>query len=197
MAKMAKSVNSATQNDAGQAAPATVELSIVIVNYNVKEFLEQALVSLQKALSSITAEIIVVDNASSDGTVPSLRQQFNDVTFIQNDRNLGFAKGSNIGLRHARGRYLALLNPDTIVQEDTFVEMLQFFENYPDTGMLGCKILNPDGTLQLACRRSFPSPWVAFTKLSGLSYLFPRSTLLGRYNLTYLDPDLAYEGIPG
>ncbi len=170
-----------------------IELSIIIVNYNVKDFLEQTLISVKKALKGILSEIIVVDNASSDGSTVLMRQKYPDVTLVDNSENLGFAKGSNQGLRLARGKYLVLLNPDTIVQEGTFKKMLMFYKKHPDTGMVGCKILNPDGTLQLACRRSFPTPWVAFTKLSGLSYLFPKSRLFGKYNLTYLDPDRSCE----
>ncbi len=170
-----------------------VELSIVVVNYNVKEFLEQLLISLQPALKGIASEIIVVDNASTDGSQKLLREKFPGVTLLANDENVGFARASNQGLRVARGRFLALLNPDTVVQEDTFSAMLDFMKAHPEAGMVGCKILNPDGSLQLACRRSFPTPWVAFTKLSGLSRLFPRSRLFGRYNLTFLDPDRSYE----
>jgi len=168
-------------------------LSVIMVSYNVKDFLEQALISVQKALRDIPSEIIVVDNHSSDGSAAHLRARFPAVKLIENSENLGFAKASNQGLRVARGQFLALLNPDTIVQEDTFASMLAFTKEHPDTGMLGCKILNPNGTLQLACRRSFPTPWVAFTKLSGLSRLFPKSKWFGRYNLTFLDPDRSYE----
>jgi len=170
-----------------------IEISVIIVNYNVKEFLEQSLVSVQKALKKIRSEIIVIDNASTDGSVEFLKKRFPKVKLIENKENLGFARSSNLGMKQAKGAYLAILNPDTIVQEDTFSKMLKFFQENPDTGMLGCKILNPDGTLQLACRRSFPTPWVAFTKLSGLSHLFSKSKLFGKYNLTYLDPDLSYE----
>ncbi len=176
-----------------QARHGQVELSIVIVNYNVKEFVEQALVSIRKALAGIRAEIIVVDNASSDGSQQLIREKFPEVNLTANQANLGFAKSSNIGLRQATGQFLLLLNPDTIVQEDTFSELLRFFRQNPDAGMVGCKVLNPDGTLQLACRRSFPTPWVAFTKLSGLSRLWSGSKLFGRYNLTFLDPDKTYE----
>jgi GT2 family glycosyltransferase/lipopolysaccharide/colanic/teichoic acid biosynthesis glycosyltransferase len=170
-----------------------VELSVIVVNYKVKEFLEQALISVKKSLKNIISEIIVVDNASRDGSSELIRKRFPEVKLLVNTENLGFAKASNQGLHLAQGEFIALLNPDTIVQEDTFSSMLDFFKNHPDTGMLGCKILNPDGTLQLACRRSFPSPWVAFTKLCGLSHLFKKSKLFGKYNLTYLDPDLSYE----
>lgn len=148
---------------------------------------------MQKALVNLSSEVIVVDNASVDGSVEMVRQRFPHVIIIANDANLGFAKSSNQGIQKARGKIIVLLNPDTIVQEDTFHETIRFFQEHPQVGLLGCKILNPDGSLQLACRRSFPTPWVAFTKLSGLSYLLSGSRLFGRYNLTYLDPDQTYE----
>ena len=166
-----------------------VELSIIIVNYNVKDFLENALISIKKAIADIKAEIFVVDNASEDGSVEMVRQKFPDVKLIVNDKNLGFARANNQALKLAKGKYILLINPDTIVQEDTFKVLISFLESHPECGMVGCKILNPDGTLQLACRRSFPTPWVAFTKMAGLSALFPKSKIFARYNLTYLDPD--------
>ncbi len=166
-----------------------VDLSIIIVNYNVKEFLENALISIKKAIEGINAEIFVVDNASEDGSVEMVRQKFPDVHLIANTENLGFAKANNQALKLARGKYILLINPDTIVQEDTFKVLISFLESHPDCGMVGCKVLNPDGTLQLACRRSFPTPWVAFTKMVGLSSLFPKSKIFARYNLTYLDPN--------
>ncbi len=112
---------------------------------------------------------------------------------IQNKENLGFARANNLALKRATGKYLLLLNPDTIVQEDTIHVMVKFFNETPDAGLAGCKILNPDGTFQLPCRRSFPTPWVAFTKVFGLSALFPGSKIFGKYNLTYLSPDETYE----
>jgi hypothetical protein len=170
-----------------------LELSVVIVNYNVKDFLEQTLVSVTKALHGIRSEVIVVDNNSDDGSVAHIRPRFPEIEIIANDENLGFAKACNQGLRIARGRFLLLLNPDVIVKEDTFSKVLEFMRARPDCGMVGCKMLNPEGTLQAGCRRSFPTPWVALTRLSGLSFLFPKSRLFGRYNLTYLDPDLTHE----
>ncbi len=165
------------------------DFSIIIVNYNVREFLRQALLSLRQALRGLRAEIFVVDNASDDGSVEMVQAQFRECRLISNEENLGFARANNLALRQARGRFLALLNPDTVVQEDTFTALRDFMDRHPRTGMAGCKVLNPDGSLQLACRRSFPTPWVAFTKLSGLSRLFPRSRWFGRYNLTYLPED--------
>ncbi len=168
-------------------------LSIIIVNYNVRDFLHHALVSLQKAMKGIRGEIIVVDNASDDGSIEMIKHRFPKVRLIASDSNLGFAKANNVGLKQARGKYILLINPDTLVQEDTLQVMIRFFEENPDVGLAGCKIMNPDGTFQLACRRSFPAPWAAFTKMTGLSSLFPGSRLFGRYNLTYLSPDETYE----
>lgn len=170
-----------------------LQLSVIIVNYNVCEFLNHALVSLQKAMKGIRGEMIVVDNASDDGSVEMVRKRFPSVHLIVNETNLGFARANNLALRRARGKLLLLINPDTLVQEDTLRAMMRFFDENPDAGLAGCKILNPDGSFQLPCRRSFPTPWVAFTKIFGLSALFPKSRLFGRYNLTYLSPDETYE----
>lgn len=170
-----------------------MDLSVIIVNYNVRQFLENALASVFRALEGLQGEVIVVDNASDDGSVEMLKAKFPEVQLVEHKANVGFAKANNAALKLARGRYLVLLNPDTIVQEDTFKVMMRFFEENPDAGLAGCKILNPDGTFQLPCRRSFPTPWVAFTKIFGLSTLFPKSKLFGRYNLTYLSEDETYE----
>jgi GT2 family glycosyltransferase len=168
-------------------------ISIIIVNYNVRDFLHHALVSLQKAMKGIRGDIIVVDNASDDGSVEMVRRRFPAIHLIVSKVNLGFAKANNLGLKRAQGKFLLLINPDTLVQEDTLRVMIKFFLENPDVGLAGCKVLNPDGTFQLACRRSFPRPWVAFSKMIGLSAFFPHSRLLGRYNLTYLSPDETYE----
>ena len=170
-----------------------MDLSIIIVNYNVRDFLENALVSLQKASEGLNTEFFVVDNASDDGSVDLLKQKFPNVRVIENRENLGFAKANNQALPLVKGKIILLVNPDTLVQEDTLRVLLKFFDENPDVGMAGCKILNPDGTLQLACRRSFPTPWVAFWKMVGLSALFPNTKIFGKYNLTYLNPDESYE----
>lgn len=170
-----------------------MDLSIIIVNYNVKEFLQNLIHSIEKASTNITKEIIVIDNASDDGSVEFLKEKFPQVKLIVNQKNLGFGKANNIGLKQATGKYILLINPDTIVAEDTFEKMIQFFESDKSVGLAGCKILNPDGTLQLACRRSFPGVWTSFTKVTGLSSLFPKSKLFARYNLTYLDENQSYE----
>lgn len=171
----------------------TVDLSVIIVNYNVKEFLSNLLVSIEKASQGITVEVIVVDNASDDGSIELLKEKHPGVILISSDKNLGFSKANNLGLKRAKGRYLLLLNPDTLVEEDTFRKMIHFLDNNTSVGMAGCKILNPDGTLQLACRRGFPGPWTSFCKVTGLSTLFPKSRLFARYNLTYLDENQTYE----
>ena len=169
------------------------DISVVIVSYNVRDLLESCLQSLYTALTDIPHEVFVVDNRSDDGTVEMVRQRFPQVSLIASEENLGFARGNNLALAKARGRTLLLLNPDTLVQEDTVSTMLRFFRENEDVGMAGCRIIKPDGSLELACRRSFPSPWVSFTKLSGLSSLFPKSPLFARYNLTYLSEDESYE----
>ncbi len=168
-------------------------LSVIIVNYNVRAFLENALVALRESMKGIDAEVFVVDNASDDGSVEMVRQKFPEVNCIVSPRNIGFAAANNIALGRCRGEFILLLNPDTLVQEDTMKRMTEFLQNNPDAGLAGCKILNPDGSLQLACRRTFPRPWVAFSKIVGLSALFPGSRLFGKYNLTYLDPSQLHE----
>jgi len=170
-----------------------MKLSIVIVNYNVKAFIQQALESVLKATQHIDAEIFVVDNHSVDGSVELIREHFPQVKLIANTENVGFAKANNQAIEAASGEYVWILNPDTLVQEDTPEKLIDVMEADTSIGMLGCKILNDDGSLQLACRRSFPTPWVAFTKLLGLANIFPKSKLFGQYNLTHLDPDEAYE----
>ncbi len=168
------------------------DLSVIIVSYNVKEFLHQTLLSVQKAARGLNCEIWVVDNASLDGTAAFIEKSFPDVKLIANDENLGFGKANNQALRQASGKYVLFLNPDTIVQDDTFSTMIRFMETNEQVGLSGCKILNADGTLQAACRRSMPTPGVAIPKMLGLSRLFPKSRFFGRYNLTFLDPDESY-----
>ena len=168
---------------------ANPRLSIIIVNYNVKEFLEQSLQAIQKASLHLTVEVIVVDNHSVDGSQEMVRTKFPWVRLIANPDNRGFAVANNQGISSSSGDYVLLLNPDTLVQEDTFTVLVEYLDAHPEIGLAGCKILNPDGTLQLACRRSFPTLKTALPKILGLSSLFPHNRLFARYNLTYLDPD--------
>jgi len=166
-----------------------MQLSIVIVNYNVCDLLLNAVASLYVALEGIDGEIIVVDNASSDGAVEMLNRIYPDVITIPLDRNLGFGAANNIGIERARGEYILLLNPDTVVQEGTLRTMLDFMAAHPDAVFAGCKIILPNGSYDPVSKRGFPSPWSSFCRVFGLSRLFPKSKLFGGYNLTYIDPD--------
>ncbi|MCL4538733.1 MAG: glycosyltransferase [Bacteroidetes bacterium] len=168
-------------------------VSVVTVSFNVRGFLENLINSLNRALEGIDSEIIVVDNSSDDDTVEFVRKNFPNVTLIENRANVGFGKANNQGVKESSGEYLLLINPDAIVEESTIREMIAFSQLHPDAGASSCKVLNGDGTLQKTCRRGFPTPWVAFTKISGLSAMFPRTRLFGRYNLTFLNPEEEHE----
>jgi len=170
-----------------------MDVSVIIVNYNVKYFLEQALYSVQKASADRQIEIIVVDNNSHDDSVSWIRRIFPDVTIIANTDNVGFARANNQAMKIATGRYFLILNPDTILQEDTIDVLARFLDSHPEVGAVGPKIIFPNGVFDYTCRRGFPTPWVSFSKLSGLSKLFPKSPLFSRYNMTYIDPDVPIE----
>ena len=165
-----------------------MKLSVVIVNYNVKHFLEQCLRSVCRAAAKVqSAEIIVVDNASTDGSVKYIGERFTDITLIASDENLGFARANNLAIKRSKGEYVLLLNPDTIVAENTFSEFVDFMDSTPDAGACGAYMLHTDGTFALESRRGLPTPFVAFCKMSGLTSLFPKSHLFGRYYMCYLD----------
>ena len=169
------------------------DLSILIVNYNVKDYLVQCLRSIASSKGTLNVQVVVVDNASTDHSVATLRPQFPDVTWVALNENIGFGRGNNAGLPHCTGRYILFLNPDTILRPDTLQTMVRYLDDHPEVGLAGCKVLNPDGTFQLACRRGLPKPWASFTKLFGLQSLFPTSRLFARYNLTYLPVDDTYD----
>jgi len=169
------------------------KLSIIIVNYNVKYFLEQALLSIYKAARAIETEIFVVDNRSTDGSVEMIREKFPDVLLIANKDNKGFACANNQAIQRAKGEYILLINPDTLVQEDTFKSTMSFMDKHPDAGALGVKMLDGKGIFLPESRRSLPTPAVAFYKIFGLSKLFPRSKTFGKYHLSYLDEDQIHE----
>jgi GT2 family glycosyltransferase len=164
-----------------------MQLSIVIVNYNVKHFLEQCLCSVEAAVDGLNAETIVVDNNSADQSVSYLAPKFPGVRFIANKENVGFARGCNQGLRESKGKYILFLNPDTLVPEDCFRECIRFFETHPDAGALGIKMLDGSGKFLKESKRAFPSPMTSLFKLFGLSKLFPRSKTFSRYHLGHLD----------
>ncbi len=171
----------------------SVDVSVLIVNYNVKDYLLQCLRSLERTDNSITHEVIVVDNQSQDGSVEYLRPMFPNVQFHVMESNVGFGKANNAALEHCSGRYILFLNPDTIVYPESLPTMVRYLDAHPDVGIAGCKVLNPDGSFQLACRRGLPTPWASFCKLFGLQTLFPNSTLFARYNLTYKPINATYE----
>jgi len=164
-------------------------VSIIIVNYNVKEFLIQCIDSINQTDYLGKTEIIIIDNHSFDGSQKILKKQFPHIKIIENQENFGFGKAVNQGVELASGEYLFILNPDTIIQEDTINVLVNYLMNHPQVGMVGPKIINSDGKLQPACKRSFPTLKVALPKLLGMSKLFPNSTWAGKYNLTYLHPD--------
>ena len=166
-----------------------VILSVIIVNYNVKYFLEQNLCSVRAAAMGTDTEIIVVDNFSSDNSLAYLRPLFPDVQFICNAGNHGFGKACNQGLAAATGKYVLFLNPDTIVPEDAFIKTIAFFEQHPEAGALGVKMFDGRGRFLKESKRAFPSPRTSFYKLTGLSKLFPRSPVFARYHLGNLRED--------
>ena len=168
------------------------KISIIIVSYNVREFLIHALESINKALKNIPHEIIVVDNASVDGSVQAVSKHFPNVNLVANDKNIGFSAANNIGIKNASGEFVVLINPDTLVQEDTFLKLLEFMNSTSEAGGATCKILNPDGSFSIDSRHSVPKPSTALWKFLGLNKLFPKSKIFGRYNLTFLDPDETY-----
>ena len=166
-----------------------MKLSIIIVNYNVKYFLEQCLYSVRKAAQGVAAEILVLDNHSTDGSLHYLKPKFPDTRFLSNQTNAGFARACNRGWQEATGEYILFLNPDTIVPEDCFTTCLEFFTSHPDCGAAGVKMIDGSGRFLRESKRSFPSPFTSLYKLFGLAALFPRSPLFSRYHLGHLDPD--------
>lgn len=165
------------------------DISLVIVNYNVKEFLANLLASVEKARGNLSLEIFVVDNNSSDGSIPYLRRRFPDVTYIENRDNVGFGRANNQAIELARGKYTLLINPDTLIEEDTLRVMYEHMEANPGAGAAGCKILNPDGSFADESRRTVPTPWNALGKVLGLATLFPRSKTFAGYYMNWLDED--------
>jgi GT2 family glycosyltransferase len=169
--------------------PAIVKLSVVIVNYNVRYFLEQCLLSVLRASSHIDAEVMVVDNNSSDGSVEYIRERFPSVQVIANKHNPGFSKANNQALQIAQGEFILILNPDTVVAEDTFDICIDFMNKHDDAGALGVKMIDGKGNFLPESKRALPTPEVAFYKMFGLAGLFPRSHTFGKYHLTYLSKD--------
>lgn len=166
-----------------------VDLSIIIVNYNVKNFLRLVLQAVFASRGDFSMEVIVVDNDSVDDSMTMVRTEFPQVICLENDKNWGFAHACNQGIAVSSGRYLLFLNPDNVVAPDTLQTMLQLMEHHPDIGAAGCRMNAPDGTFIYTSRRGLPDPLASFAKLTGLARLFPTHPRLGKYNLTYLAPD--------
>lgn len=170
-----------------------MRLSVVFLSYNTRDLTRQAVSAVLKAAEGLAVEIFVVDNASADGSADMVAEEFPQVKLIRNAANVGFAAGNNVALRQVAGEYALLLNTDTIVRRDALHTMVAFLDAHPAAGACGCKILDPDGTLQLDSRRGFPTPLAAFCKMSGLSRLFPKHRRIAHYHLTYLDPEQTAE----
>ncbi|KNZ43083.1 glycosyltransferase family 2 protein [Acetobacterium bakii] len=167
-----------------------MDLSIIIVNYKTQELTSNCIDSILKSnMNSLAYEIIVVDNASEDGSIEGIQKQFPSVKTILNHENQGFSKANNLGMKAAGGDYILLLNSDTIVEANTLKEAHEFIKNHKHTGALGCKILLPSGKLDVACKRSFPTPLNGIYHSLHLDDAFPDSTRFGAYNLTYVDED--------
>lgn len=169
-----------------------MDVSIIIVNYNTRELTLNCIQSVMESRVSYGYEIILVDNASNDGMIKAVAEKFPQVVCIANTDNVGFAKANNQGMRAARGRYILLLNSDTVVQPDTLEVMLRFMDEHPEVGASGCKIVLPDGSLDKACKRGFPTPSASFYYAFGFSKLFPHVPRFNQYQLGYLDPDQEY-----
>jgi len=183
-----------------------LDLAIIIVNFNTRDYLRRCLKSIYASQGDFTYQVCVVDNASADGSPEMLRAEFPQTQLIQSSTNGGFAYANNLGLRacgfadgaaagldSALPRYVLLLNPDTVLPADALRLMLEFMEAHPQAGAVGPKLILEDGRLDLACRRSFPTPAVSFYRMVGLSSLFPNHRRFGQYNLTYLDPERTAE----
>jgi N-acetylglucosaminyl-diphospho-decaprenol L-rhamnosyltransferase len=180
------------------------DLGIVILNWNTCDLLRRCLQTVTASEGDFTYRVMVVDNASSDGSADMVQREFPNVELIVSEINGGYPYGNNLGLRamgyHAAGRvdadaprYALLLNPDTEVPPESLYRMVQMMDSLPDVGVAGPKLILPDGSLDKACRRSFPTPLVSFYHFSKLAKLFPKSPTFGRYNMTFVDPDQEIE----
>jgi GT2 family glycosyltransferase len=161
-----------------------MQLSVIILNYNVRHFLELCVLSVQNAIENIDAEIIVIDNNSQDDSCIMMKQRFSNVKLIENKENSGFPKGNNIGVAVAQGEYICILNPDTVVAEDTFTKVLAFAKKQNDLGIVGVKLIDGTGNFLPESKRGIPTPFVAFTKIMGLYKIFPKT--FGEYYAQHL-----------
>ena len=163
-----------------------MELTVVIVNYRVKYLLEQTLRSVEQAMQGMTGEVIVVDNKSGDDSIAFSRERHPDVTYIENQENVGFARANNQAIMQARGEFTLILNPDTIITPQCLQEGIAWMRSHPKCGAIGARMMDANGVFLPESKRAFPAPWVSFCKIFSLSKLFPRSPWFAKYHLRYL-----------
>lgn len=169
-----------------------MDVSILVVNYNTCQLTLDCLQSVYASKTQYRYEVIVIDNHSSDGSVEAIRAAYPDIMLIANEDNTGFAKANNQGMEVAGGRYILLLNSDTLVQPDTLDTMIQFMDTHPEMGASGCKVILPDGSLDKACKRGFPTPSASFYYAFGWSKRYPDNPKYNQYQLGHLSPDDEY-----
>ena len=178
-----------------------MNLSVVIINYNVKYFLENTIASVIKSSKNFSFEIIVVDNASSDNSKEYILSRFKNemdnnelnLNYIYNKDNVGFSKANNQGLKIAKGEKILILNPDTLLNDNTITKLFDYSKNNPESKFYTCKVITPDGNIDTSCHRSFPTAWNSFCHISGLSKIFNKSKLFSSYNLLYKPENEIYE----
>lgn len=165
-----------------------IDLSIIVLSFNTKELLWECLVSIREnAPSDLNLEVIVVDNASIDGSADAVRSEFPKITLIANKENVGYTKGNNMAIKKAKGRYVLFLNADTVVHKNTLEAMVDFMDAYRDAGTATCRVELPNGKLDDSCHRGFPTPWRAFCHFFGFSRIFPRSRIFAGYSMGWKD----------
>ncbi len=173
-----------------------MDLSIIIVSYNTKEFLKKCVDSIFEHGKSLKIEIIVVDNNSTDGvveTIPGSKYPVSNFKLILNKENVGFSKANNIGIRQASGKYILFLNPDTEIRKNTLQKMVDFMDTYTSAGVATCRVELPSGELDDASHRGFPTPWNSFAHFTGISKIFSESTIFNGYNLGFKDLNKIHE----
>lgn len=170
-----------------------MDLSIIIVNYNTKTLTLECIESVYNSKLNYQFEIIVTDNNSSDGSVQAIIESFPNVKVIENKKNVGFSKANNQAIAASKGRYVLLLNSDTIVNETTLSTMVKFMDKQQDAGATGCKVVLPDGSLDKACHRGFPTPEASFYYMTGLAKKFPNSPKYNSYHKSYLNMNETHE----
>lgn len=166
-----------------------MDVSIIIVNYNTKELLKQTIQSVMDTTKNIEYEIIVSDNNSKDGSQSMIKESFSKVMLIENKDNLGFPRGNNVAIKKAKGRYILLLNSDTMVLKNCIEQCVNYMDNDKKIGTLGCKLVLKDGTLDHACKRGFPTPEASLFYMLKFNKLFPENKKFGAYTMGYLNDD--------